>query len=275
MTPLIDGDVLRYEVGFAAEVGWQGEGIPTFDYVEKVLLERIAMICRQVKATTEPIIFLTGDNNFRNEIAVTKVYKGSRKSNKPWHWHNLTAYFHGNMDVVLVDGLEADDMMAIIQTIRNKEVLNEEFQLEETIICSRDKDLRQVPGWGYSWELGAQPSFGPEKINKVGSIYLERREKKPPRIKGTGLAFFYSQCLTGDVVDNIPGLPKCGAVKAFDILQGRETPESLLEGVCGAYKEVYWEDWEEKLTEQGQLLWMVRELDADGKPVMWHIGKEE
>ena len=41
MKALVDGDVLRYEVGYAAEVGWREttkieDGIPPWNYVEEV-----------------------------------------------------------------------------------------------------------------------------------------------------------------------------------------------------------------------------------------------
>lgn len=269
MTPLLDGDVIRYEVGFAAEVGWQGEGLPSFDYVASVLHQRIDAICEKVGATAPPIIFLTGSENFRNDIAKLKPYKGTRKSEKPFHFANITAYMNAVMDVRLREGMEADDMMAVEQTE------SEEFgpsDAPQTIICSRDKDLRQVPGMLYSWELGGQPSFGPVMIEEEGSIELVRKEGQPAKIMGTGLSFFYSQCLTGDSVDNIPGLPKCGPVKAYELLSGRVGAEDLEKAVCEAYMEHYEDDWEQQLLEQGQLLWMVREFDDDGNPVMWKLG---
>ena len=114
MQPLIDADVLRYEVGFAAEAGWQQDGVPPFDYAAELLDMRIQNICGVVGATAPPILYLTGKHNFRTQIATRQPYK-DRPSAKPWHFYNLTAYMKGNYDVRLTEGLEADDLMAIEQ----------------------------------------------------------------------------------------------------------------------------------------------------------------
>lgn len=252
MKPLIDADVLLYEIGFACEVGWQGEDVPPFDYAADMLKQRILHICDTVGATEPPTLFFTGANNFRIALAKTKPYKGNRKDAKPFHYLNLKYYIQNQYDWEVVDNLEADDLMAIRQS-------------ENTIICTRDKDLRQVPGWHFSWELANQPQFGPLLVEGYGWIKLSENKKK---IVGVGDKFFFSQCITGDTVDNIPGLPKYGPDKAFKILEGTSTYQEGLEAVVGAYREVYGENYEEHLVEQAQLLWMVREV-IDGKPVMW------
>jgi len=281
MKPLIDADILRYEIGFASATGWKAvitdrlgedlpdeEYIPNWDYVEKILLERINAICVAVDATELPAFFLTEGKTFRDEIATVKPYKGTRKSEKPWHYNNLSVYLRDVLGAVTVDGLEADDVMAL-ESIANPDT---------TIICSRDKDLRQVPGWLYSWELGHQPAFGPVKVEQEGTLIWDPEKKK---LSGTGLAFFYAQCLMGDNVDNIPGLPKCGPVKAWNLLTNGDAaaiPPSeinLLDVVCQAYLEYYGKDeWYERLREQGRLLWMTRRLNEDGSPVLWEIGME-
>lgn len=255
MQPLIDADVLLYEVGFAAETGWQQPGFPPFDYAAELLDNRISNICAIVTATSPPILFLTGKTNFRNSIAKRQPYK-ERASLKPWHYNNLKAYIQSKYDCRLQEGLEADDLMAIEQTKR----------VQDTIICTRDKDLRIVPGWHYGWELGNQPQFGPEVVDEFGWIKLSNDRKT---IKGVGLLFFYSQCLTGDKVDTVPGLPGIGAVKAFEILEGSKTPNEALKRVYGAYRAVYGLSAYKEMLEQGRLLWMTRKLHPDGSPVLW------
>lgn len=257
MQPLIDGDVLRYEVGFAAEAGWQQAGFPPFDFVAELLDMRIANICAITQATQPPILYLTGKENFRYGIARRTPYK-ERVGHKPWHYKNLTAYMYGKYDVRIQEGLEADDLMSIEQTSRPG----------ETIICTRDKDLRAVPGWHYGWELGNQPSFGPCKVESFGEIRLSNDRKS---IKGEGLVFFYSQCLTGDRVDSIPGLGGCGPVKAFEILSNTKTPEEAFKAVLEAYRDVHGWDAEKELLEQARLLHMTRELHPDGSPVLWEF----
>ena len=264
MIPLIDSDVLRYECGFACETAWKKEhpestDPPSFDSCANLVDERINNICAMVGATAPPILFLTGKGNFRNDIAVTQPYK-NRPSVKPWHFKNITAYMLNKYDVRVSEGMEADDCMSIMQTTA---IANG----EETIICSRDKDLRNVPGWFFSWELGAQPSFGPELITKNGWIKLSEDRKK---IRGVGDLFFYSQCLTGDSVDSIPGLGgKTGPVKAFEILKECKGSLEAFKAVREAYRALYEDGGDVRLLEQGRLLNMTRSLNEDGTVVLW------
>jgi hypothetical protein len=264
MQPLIDADVLRYEVGFAAETGWQGEGIPPFDYAAELLDNRIANICAMVGATSPPILYLTGKTNFRNDIAKRKKYK-ERPSHKPFHFANVTAYIKGKYDWVLEEGLEADDLMAMEQTARPN----------DTIICTRDKDLRQVEGWHYGWEIGKQAQFGPYKVEGYGEIFLETKVdakgNKSSKLTGYGNKFFLAQCLMGDVVDSVPGLEGCGPKGAYTALQSTLTYREGYEAVLEAYFLHYgFAGWGE-LLEQGRLLWMTRYRDEWGNPILWEL----
>lgn len=255
MQPLIDGDILLYEVGFAAEASYEA-GTPPFTYVEDILENRIGNICAMAGATAPPIFFFTGKVNYRHSLAKLRPYK-ERLSNKPFHYQNIKAYIKGKYDWRQQEPLEADDLMALEQCSRSG-----------TIICSRDKDLRAVPGWHYGWELANQPQYGPIEVSKLGAIRLSSNRKS---IKGEGLLFFYAQCLTGDSVDTIPGLPRHGAVKTFELLSPCQDEESALRAVLEAYRGVYGDKAEEFLLEQGRLLWMTRELQEDGQPILWEI----
>ncbi|MBX4212610.1 hypothetical protein KW787_04120 [Candidatus Pacearchaeota archaeon] len=221
-----------------------------------MLDNKIANICAVVDATLSPILFLTGKGNFRYDIAKKTPYK-ERPSNKPFHYANLKAYIKAKYEYRESVGMEADDLMAIEQTSRPG----------ETIICTRDKDLRAVPGWHYGWEVGNQPSFGPELVSEFGSIRISNDRKS---IKGVGFMFFCSQLLTGDKVDTIPGLDGTGPVKAFKILEGSVDAKDALKRVYGAYRALYgpFNAYREML-EQGRLLWMTRKLKPDGTPYLW------
>lgn len=257
MQPLIDGDFLLYEIGFAVEVGWEGENSPPFDYVIESVSNKIGNICALVDATVPPIIFFSSKRNFRTDIAKTTPYK-QRASRKPYHYHNTKAYLKGKYECREHDGLEADDLMAIEQYARG----------DETIICTRDKDLRIVPGWHFGWELGSQPQYGPKVVSPFGRIELSPDRKS---IKGEGLLFFYAQCLTGDPVDTVPGLGRVGAVGAFKILEGSVDEGDAFNRVREAYRASYGDVGDEKLLEQGRLLWMTKELKEDGNPVLWEF----
>ena len=198
--------------------------------------------------------------NFRLATAKTKAYK-ERKATRPLHYYNLRAYALQTYNCVVANGMEADDRLAIDQDIK-------EFT---TIICSRDKDLRQVPGMQYSWECGQQAGWGPTKVEEIGSLELP----KPNKIVGTGLKFFFAQSITGDPVDTIPGLPRGGPALAYKTLKDCETEREMYDAVAELYKKKWEDEWEERLLEQLHLLWMVRELDEEGNPVMYQPPKEE
>jgi hypothetical protein len=269
MKALVDADVLVYEIGFASQTGWKAtinwEGgdkcpPPPFSYVAELLDNRIAEICGAVMATEAPTLYLTGSGNFREKIAKKKVYKGNRDdSGKPWHYKNILSYMKVMYDCVVVEGMEADDAMCIEQSAMLKSGT-------DTIICTRDKDLRQCPGFHFGWELGNQPQFGPEYVEGFGYLKMSADNKS---LKGVGDVFFYAQLIMGDPVDNVPGIPGKGAKAAFDLLGNTQTRAEAHEAVVGAYRAFYNELWEEEMLEQAQLLWMVRELDKEGKPVMW------
>ena len=203
-------------------------------------------------------IFLSGPENFRIQIAKRKGYKENRKDSvKPFHYHNIKAYMQNVYDVTVTDGIEADDALCIE---RAKDP-------ENTIVCSRDKDLRQHEGWIYSGEVGKQPSFGPFRVEGYGEISLEKKGKANI-LKGYGQKFFLSQVLTGDIVDNYPGLPGCGPVEAFSTLQGTLTYPEGLKAVVEAYRALYGDSWEQELEEQAQLAYIL--IDER----MWRLNEQ-
>lgn len=264
LQPLVDGDVIRYELGFAAEAGWRAmgkEGSPPWEYVQELLHLRLEQIKRDLHTDKDPILYFTTGPTFRFDLAKKKPYKGNRKENKPDHYNNLTVYLRDVLGAKEVVGIEADDQLAMDHVSSNG----------TTVLVSRDKDLRQVPGWFFSWELGRQASFGPELITKEGWLNLSPKRDK---LIGTGLSFFYSQVLTGDTVDNIGGLPNCGPVAAYELLNDKSSEEQY-ESICKAYADVYPNTWEEELLEQGRLCWLTRRLNEDGTPQLWEIGMEE
>lgn len=259
MRPLIDGDLILYEVGFASQQkGVEGDCIlaPVEEVNERI--DRLVNdICAAVYATEPPAIYLTGKGNFRHAVAKSREYKGNRKQIKPHYYSYIKAYLQAQWGAVVVDGMEADDALCIEQTRSLRE--------RNTIICSRDKDLKQCPGFHYTWECGRQGSWGPAWVEDIGSLVL----RGPKKLTGTGSLFFYSQLLTGDSTDTYDGLQGCGPIRAFNILDGATTEAEMYERVLEAYTNKYGEEAEERLYEQAQLAWMIREVDDEGNPVFW------
>ena len=298
MKPLIDADVLLYEVGFSSQEGVGPEATPaSWDFTQDLLEKKLALIYDEVNGTEEPRLFLTNTRkinktlnkkrksegeapkeyveNFRVEAAKDKEYKGTRKADKPFHFNNILQHILSSYDcVVNENGLEADDLMCIQQYERWKS------DKLDTIICSRDKDVRQCPGWHYSWEVAKQASIGPILVHPLGELVhrnvgeLDSKGRaKPPKIFGTGDKFFYYQLLVGDTVDNIGGLPNRGPVFAFKLLGPATSSRQCYELVAEKYVQTYGDEWKVKFREQADLLWMVRELDENGGKVKWRPPK--
>lgn len=260
MQPLIDGDILLYEMGFSGQFKDKESGeevLLPFPTLQEMIDVKISDICSQAGGDEPPIIYLTAsqdivnlanmwpDNNYtyvegyRYSVAKTKPYKGNRTSPKPYHFLNIAAYLISEYNVkISVDGLEADDMMSIEQTSR-----------DDTIICSRDKDLRIAPGWHYSWECGRQREIGPYFTDSVGTLM-----KNGDKIIGYGLKFFYYQMLVGDSVDNIPGVYGLGPAKAYTLLDHLTTEQELESVVKSIYKKHGLS--QDYYKEQQSLLWI-------------------
>lgn len=295
MKPLIDCDVLLYEIGFSSQQVVDGEIEPnSWEFCQNLFDEKVKLICDEVGATEPPLLFLTSTPyitkmlnksrkrneevvkdfvpNFRNDIAVTKEYKGGRKETKPYHFYNLINYITSQYEIYVDEsGLEADDAMCIYQFSRLDDA--------NTIICSRDKDLKQCPGWHFTWECGKQPSWGPKWINEIGflenvnegKINPKTNKPMPLKVRGGGHLFFYYQMLTGDGVDNIPGAMGRGPALAYRVLHDITDERTAYELTAEKYVQVYGDVWEEKWNEMSGLLWMVRKLDEEGKPIPWKV----
>lgn len=271
MRPLIDADCLHYEIAYCGQYKEGDELIVRpFEFVAELFEERVRQICDSVWATEKPALFLTGKGNFRDKVATVKPYKGTRKTEKPFHYKNLKAFILSHYDVVISDGLEADDLMCIEQTKSLKQ------GLMDTVICTRDKDLRQCPGMHYGWECGNQAGFPFSKVDELGWLKEHRKVDKDgkefvAKVSGVGLKFFYAQILMGDAVDNIPGLPGCGPAKAYESLSECKNEEQLHNNTFALYVAKYGDKAAERMLEQGRLCWMVRELDETNQPVMWEL----
>lgn len=215
---LIDADFLIYSVGFASEEASE-------KFAKSRLVETLEdMVYLHLKADSYEA-FLTGKNNYRYEIAKTVPYKGNRKdSKKPKHYDALRECMITRLGAVVVDGQEADDEVAIRMSA----------DPDKYLLIGVDKDLRQIPGWHHN-------------PHKAHTEYIDEFE---------AYKNFCLQLLTGDRVDNIPGLEGIGPVKAAKALKDAKSKEALLQAAFEKYKELGHSI--EYFTEQGQLLWLRR-----------------
>lgn len=278
MKPLIDGDVILHEIGWSGQFKDLETGedvLLPFETVTDILNGRIRQICEGCGGTEEPLLFFSNsdwvsreinirakycggepidsEKNFRYARATSQPYKGTRKNPKPYHFYNIWLYLLDNYAYLISqNGLEADDEMCIYQTAS-----------ENTIICSRDKDLRICPGWHYSWKVNGQMEFPPTYTDELGWININKK-----KVSGYGKMFFYAQMIMGDGADNIPGLPGAGPVKAWETLSGLDSEMKCYKAVRDLYKSKGYS--KEYFIEQADLLWMIQE-----RGVGYAIPKEE
>lgn len=215
MKALVDADILVYRFGFASE------GDPA-----EFALARLSEFLDNLYVNLpvdEVEGYLTGRTNFRNEIAVTAPYKGTRKAEKPYHFGLLREYMQTSWGFIEVEGMEADDKLGI-EAYKHDE--------DETIIVSIDKDLDMIRGNHYNFVKDEQ--------------YVITEEQ--------GIRNFYLQMLTGDKVDNIIGLAGIGPVKSKKMLADCKTEKEMYDVVLEAYDNNL-----DRVIENGRLLWILRE----------------
>ena len=218
---LIDADILIYRIGFATNEESESTAITTM----AGFLEDLILLDLPTVQTWE--LFLTGKGNFRNEVAVTAPYKGNRKSEKPKHYHLLREYLVLSWGAYVVEGMEADDMLAIRATEIG----------DDSVIVTLDKDLNQVPGWHYNF------------VKKEETYITEPQ----------GLLHFYTQFLTGDSVDNIKGVHGIGPKKALKLLEDKTEAEM--------WDTVVEHLGYDRAVENGHLLYMLRTLEDRFTPI--------
>ena len=233
MKALIDADLILYRVGFTTQ------DVDSSD----IVASRVDTLVNDTIIGSIDVdsyeLFLTGPSNYR--FTVYPEYKSSRKKNeKPRHYQWIKDYLVEYYNAKWEEPYEADDLLGIYQT-------------EDTIICSIDKDLMQIPGYHYNFVTGTL-SFVTEE---------------------EGLNFFYKQLLTGDNTDDIPGVPLIGRSGISDRkCFGNATAEKYLskhedkfQGVLEAYKKVFKDDWEKEMNLRGSLLHIRQDFISEETPL--------
>jgi 5'-3' exonuclease len=231
MISLIDGDLIAYRCAASCEK----QGVVTEDL--GIAQARANELLRRIVAANSGeldfIVYLSGGENFRKKI--NPAYKANRENTpRPAYLEPLREFLVVNWGAEVTDGIEADDALGITQTA---------YTLEgtESVICTLDKDLRQVPGKHYSWEISGTSSTGKLWTRPEETLVISPRE---------GLFNFYWQLVMGDASDNIFGFDGIARTKIPQKLYGLHEEMSAME------------------TEQ-ELFSYVRELyDDDGRFLM-------
>lgn len=273
----VDGDNLPYRVGFATQRtvyvvdSWGGHSCspllvstskrkvnkflkssPDLVVYEHFVVEEFIQALATLKLTLQGIVqgsgcntfkvVLTDKDNFRNDVAPDDSeiwqhskhvgYKANRSgSEKPVHWAALREWLLDKPYTIIADNEEADDVVS-------------RAMMDGYVGASNDKDLDNTPGWHYNF-------------NKGERYYVSDEE---------AIRNFYTQCLTGDSTDNIPGLKGIGPAKAGKILDSAVDVAALESRVLDAYA-AHYSDPVQALTQVGRLLWMRREENEIWNPV--------
>jgi DNA polymerase-1 len=187
MSLLIDADYIVYKCCAATETEIDfGEDLivvtsnfsEAYSYVEREL----ANIANDLGHFDDSILFFSDSTNFRKSLDPN--YKGHRNRKKPCGYKRVINKLKEEYHVVVMPTLEADDAIGIYAT---KE--------QGHIICSPDKDMRQIPGDLYDLSEG------------VVTITKEEGDR-----------WHLIQTMAGDQTDGYAGVPTIGIKRADAIL---------------------------------------------------------
>jgi DNA polymerase-1 len=187
MSLLIDADYIVYKCCAAteSEIDWGDDVITVtsrfseaYEYVERELLN----IANNLGHFDDSILFFSDSNNFRKSLYPD--YKGHRNRKKPCGYKRVINRLKEEYQVVVIPTLEADDAIGIYAT---KEPGH--------IICSPDKDMRQIPGDLYDLSDGVV-TITPEE----------------------GRRWHLIQTMAGDQTDGYAGIPGIGVKRAAALL---------------------------------------------------------
>ncbi len=225
---LVDGDMVAFSHAAAEEYGKELEDV-NFAKIQMSMDSKMKFILDRLGAT-DYFTTMSGSENMRD--AITDDYKANREG--VWRPHNLKnakAHLLVAWNGIAKEGLEADDLMAMLARHEYELVMGKRNQIKEMIyvgpntydevyIVSLDKDLRQVGRIGgkgpvikhYQWERESQgigekiipvEDFGELKVIVKPSGKSQKKE-----VKGHGPKFFLWQLLTGDSTDGVIGCGK-------------------------------------------------------------------
>ena len=188
MSLLIDADFIVYKCCAAneSEIDWGDDVIVVssrFSEAYEMVERELYKIAEDLGCFDDTILFFTDSVNFRKQI--DPAYKGHRNRKKPCGYRRVINKLKEEYNVVVMPQLEADDAIGIYAT---KEVGH--------IICSPDKDMRQIPGDLYDLSTGV--------------VTIEKEE---------GDHWHYIQTLAGDQTDGYSGVPGFGIKRAVSFFE--------------------------------------------------------
>lgn len=220
------------------------------DKLHKLKIPGICDYVKNVKLYLSP----SDGSNFRNSKAETPGpngvgYKAGRPP-KPYFLKFIRERLiklHGAEEVW---GYEADDALGI-------------YTHDNAILVHIDKDINMIVGHHYNHTTGEY-----YRVDEgLGNLIYEKG-----KLTGRGLKWFYAQMLTGDRTDNIPGISRVGAKKAYDLLVDLTTESECFTVVKDCYNNQYDGLYMDVLMEIADLLWIVRSDRLTGRQYLTERG---
>lgn len=185
---LVDADYVVYKscAGAETEIDWGDDVIlVTSKFSEayaNVRRDLLKIINNFLWDVPELILFFSDSVNFRKSIQPS--YKGHRNRKKPCGYKRVINRLKTEYKVVIMPTLEADDALGIYAT-----------QNPGSVICSPDKDMRQIPG---------------KLFDMAQLMNVEEAE---------GKKWHLVQTLAGDQTDGYSGVPGIGVKRAVTLFE--------------------------------------------------------
>jgi DNA polymerase-1 len=221
MLALLDGDIFAYRAAAASEN--DPEDIAIFRLVDSIEITLAAVGADSYQVWLSD----SRDNNFRRTIY--PEYKANRTDPDPIHLAAVKKHLVDNWQATVALGQEADDALGIEQM---------KGDFGSSIICSIDKDLKQIPGRHYN--------------------HVRREFDDISTLEGT--RWFYKQLLIGDRIDNIFGVYGLGPKKSAALLDHVENEQEMFEIVSSKY------DSMDRLLMNGKVVWIRKQENQIWEP---------
>ena len=188
MSLLIDADYIVYKSCAAAETEIDfGDDIivvaSKFSDAYRNTERELYNIAHDLGEFDNSILFFSDSSNFRKLL--DPAYKGHRNRKKPCGYKRVINKLKEEYQVIIMETLEADDAIGIYAT-------NEPGH----IVCSPDKDMRQIPGQLYNF-TDELITITPEEAYQWHMI----------------------QTLAGDQTDGYAGVPGIGIKRAVTLFE--------------------------------------------------------
>lgn len=259
----LDGDYLAY---FMA-----GNDETSLGTAVRNALQRIINF-KEMSGSEKCTLHLTdgsSDKAGRYLIASLQPYQANREGSvKPKNWAGLRAFLeqpNEHFTPKIWYDREADDGMALAQYI----AFVKKFQ-HLSVSGTRDKDMRQYGGLHIGWMdyVMVEVPWDAFRLDDHNGLWY-------------GHAWLWAQCLQGDSVDGIPGLPKylkengkyglMGDKTAAKFLDSATSDEEAFRVVAKLYGGKWLGMWGEMLAEQLMLLWLRRDEAAHPMDFLRHL----